>query len=432
MVIAFCVFSCVFVIFVLRGFRAYGGSTILSPIGLFAVFFSFVYFVLPGLQELLKINTLDHDFYGIDSLATVGTIAMPLFYFCLLYTSFFDQIRRDAPLRNLAMKELTQRGFDLGLEPENKGETNAGVVPRVNKGGERVPERMPAPPKPYENRNSPQVERRPSPYLDLPSVRDLYSQFPSSAAKLRRFGSEVFALGSGNADRLPTDLPAGPDYVLGPGDNLIVNLWGGQASRLSRTIDRQGQISLPEAGTIPIGGLNITHAEAAIAEALGTQFKNEHVEISLGRVRTVRVYVVGDVQRPGAYDVSSLSTPLNALFAAGGPTDRGSLRVMRQYRGAQLIREVDLYDFLLHGVRSEIDRLEPGDTLLVPPVGPQVSIAGMVRRPAVYELKSEQGLDQVLDLAGGTLASANLKQITEMCIRDRSRTWSSPCSDFNS
>ena len=85
---------------------------------------------------------------------------------------------------------------------------------------------------------------------------------------------------------------------------------------------------------------------------------------------------------------------------------------MRQYRGAQLIREVDLYDFLLHGVRSEIDRLEPGDTLLVPPVGAQVSVAGMVRRPAVYELKSEQGLDQVLDLAGGTLASANLKQIT--------------------
>jgi protein involved in polysaccharide export with SLBB domain len=126
----------------------------------------------------------------------------------------------------------------------------------------------------------------------------------------------------------------------------------------------------------------------------------------------VRVYVVGDVQRPGAYDVSSLSTPLNALFAAGGPTDRGSLRVMRQYRGAQLIREVDLYDFLLHGVRSEIDRLEPGDTLLVPPVGAQVSVAGMVRRPAVYELKSEQGLDQILDLAGGTLASANLKQIT--------------------
>lgn len=328
--------------------------------------------------------------------------------------AFYDRIRQDAVLRNLVVKELTQRGFELDLGAGTKGATDAdaGAAPQPKKGGARVPERIPVPLAPYENRNSPQVVRRPSPYLDLPSVRDLYSQFPSTAAKLRRFGSDVFSLGTGNADRVPMDLPAGPDYVLGPGDNLIVNLWGGQSSRLSRTIDREGQIALPEAGTIPIAGMNIAHAESAITAALGTQFKNEHVEISLGRVRTVRVYVVGDVQRPGAYDVSSLSTPLNALFAAGGPTDRGSLRVMRQYRGAQLIREIDLYDFLLHGVRSEIDHLEPGDTLLVPPAGSQVSVAGMVRRPAVYELRSEQGLNQVLDLAGGTLASADLKQIT--------------------
>jgi protein involved in polysaccharide export with SLBB domain len=168
---------------------------------------------------------------------------------------------------------------------------------------------------------------------------------------------------------------------------------------------------LPEAGTITIAGLTIAQAQIAIQQALGTQFQNEHVEISLGRVRTVRVYVVGDVQRPGAYDVSSLSTPLNALYAAGGPTNNGSLRTLRQYRGTQLIREIDLYDLLLHGVRSDLDRLQPGDTLLVPPVGPQVSVSGMVRRPAIYELKGEQGLNQVLDLAGGVLVSASLKQI---------------------
>jgi protein involved in polysaccharide export with SLBB domain len=191
----------------------------------------------------------------------------------------------------------------------------------------------------------------------------------------------------------------------------VVNIWGGQSSRLDRPIDRQGQIVLPEAGTITIAGLTIAQAQIAIQQALGTQFQNEHVEISLGRVRTVRVYVVGDVQRPGAYDVSSLSTPLNALYAAGGPTNNGSLRTLRQYRGTQLIREIDLYDLLLHGVRSDLDRLQPGDTLLVPPVGPQVSVSGMVRRPAIYELKGEQGLNQVLDLAGGVLVSASLKQI---------------------
>jgi protein involved in polysaccharide export with SLBB domain len=207
------------------------------------------------------------------------------------------------------------------------------------------------------------------------------------------------------------DLPVGPDYVLGSGDNLVVNLWGGHSDRLSLTIDRQGQIALPEAGTITLDGLTIAQAQSAIQEALGTQFQGEHVEISLGRLRTVRVYVVGDVQRPGAYDVSSLSTPLSALYAAGGPTSRGSLRILRQYRGKQLVREIDLYDFLLRGVRSNVDRLLPGDTILVPPVGSQVSVEGMVHRPAIYELNGEQGLNQVLDLAGGVLASASLKQI---------------------
>jgi protein involved in polysaccharide export with SLBB domain len=207
------------------------------------------------------------------------------------------------------------------------------------------------------------------------------------------------------------DLPVGPDYVLGSGDNIVVNLWGGHSDRLSLTIDRQGQIALPEAGTITIDGLTIAQAQSAIQKSLSTQFQGEHVEISLGRLRTVRVYVVGDVQRPGAYDVSSLSTPLSALYAAGGPTSRGSLRLLRQYHSTQLVREIDLYDFLLRGVRSNTDRLLPGDTILVPPVGPQVSIEGMVHHPAIYELNGEKTLNQVLDLAGGVLATASLKQI---------------------
>ena len=265
----------------------------------------------------------------------------------------------------------------------------------------------------------------------MPSLTDLYSQFPPTKPKLRRFGSEAFLIGNENASsassansaslaspgrtgtpiQLPMDLPAGPDYVLGPGDNLILNMWGGRSSRLSRVVDRQGQVDLPEAGTVMIDGMTMAQAESAIQKALDTQFKGEHVEISLGRLRSVRVYVVGDVQRPGAYDVSSLSTPLGALYAAGGPTSHGSLRILRQYRGKQLVRQFDLYDFLLRGVRSNDDRLLPGDTILVPPAGPQVSVEGAVRRPAIYEINGEQGLSQVLDLAGGLLVSANLKEI---------------------
>ena len=266
----------------------------------------------------------------------------------------------------------------------------------------------------------PQEIQLPNPY-GLLSLQDLYTQIPSAGGTLRRFGSDAFVLGTGNANELPMDLPVGPDYVLGVGDNIAVNMWGGRSDRLSLTIDRQGQIALPEAGTIALDGLTIAQAQSAIQKALGTQFQNEHVEISLGRLRTVRVYVVGDVQRPGAYDVSSMSTPLSALYAAGGPTSRGSLRILRQYRGDQLVRQIDLYDFLLHGVRSNTDRLLPGDTILVPPVGPQVTAEGMVHRPAIYELNGETTLNQVLDLAGGVLATASLKQINVQRIEAHER-----------
>jgi protein involved in polysaccharide export with SLBB domain len=134
-------------------------------------------------------------------------------------------------------------------------------------------------------------------------------------------------------------------------------------------------------------------------------------DVSLSRIRTVRVYVTGDVERPGPYDVSSLSTPLNALYLAGGPTSEGSLRVVLHYRGKQLVQEVDLYDLLLHGVRGDVQRLQAGDTIQVPPLKGQVTIEGMVRRPAVYELNGEKDLAEALELAGGVLPSGTLRHI---------------------
>jgi protein involved in polysaccharide export with SLBB domain len=321
--------------------------------------------------------------------------------------ALYNLIQQDADLRAQVTQDLNKLGYSTNAIPVNNRTVNATGTVRATQ--TRAP--VTTQPTPYVEPDEPQVIRQKDPYGNLPSMRDLYAQLPAATNRLRRFGSDAFILGTGNTNQLPIDIPAGPDYVLGPGDGLIVNIWGGQSNRLDRLIDRQGQISLPEAGTITINGLTIAQAQSAIQKALGTQFQGEHVEISLGRLRTVRVYVVGDVQRPGAYDVSSLSTPLSALYAAGGPTSRGSLRILRQYRGTQLVREIDLYDFLLKGVRSDVDHLLPGDTLLVPPVGPQVSVAGMVRRPAIYELKGEQNLNQVLDLAGGVLVSASLKQI---------------------
>lgn len=250
-----------------------------------------------------------------------------------------------------------------------------------------------------------------SPYPELPSVRDLYAKIPTEDASLRRFGMDIFRNGTGNADTIPIDLPAGPDYVLGPGDGLNIDMWGGVSQRIACTVDREGRVALPEAGTIVVSGLTLAEAESMIQKTLTPQIRNVRVDVSLTRVRAVRIYVVGDVEKPGAYDVSSLSTPLNALYAAGGPTSRGSLRNVQHYRGAKLIRRIDLYEFLLRGIRSDEDRLLPGDTILVPPVGAQITVSGMVRRPAIYEIRNEQDFSQLLELSGGVLVSATLQQV---------------------
>jgi protein involved in polysaccharide export with SLBB domain len=253
--------------------------------------------------------------------------------------------------------------------------------------------------------------RKRNPYSDIPSLYDMYVQASSREREPERFGLEVFRNGTRDSNAIPMDLPVGPDYVLGPGDGLAIDLWGGISQRMLRTVDREGRVSLPEAGPVLVSGHTLAEVQQSVQQILRTQFRDVSADISLSRLRTVRVYVVGDVAEPGAYDISSLSTPLNALFVAGGVTSRGSLRALRHFRGKQLVEEVDAYDLLLHGVRGNLGRLENGDTLLVPPMGPQVTIDGMVRRPAVYELHEEKTLEDALELAGGILPAAALQHI---------------------
>ena len=253
--------------------------------------------------------------------------------------------------------------------------------------------------------------RKPNPYSDIPSLYDMYMQATPRPAVARRFGMDVFENNSQNPYAIPMDLPAGPDYVVGPGDGLAIDLWGGVSRRIYRSVDREGRISLPEVGPLLVSGKSLAEVQQNLQQVLRTQFRNISADVSLSRLRTVRIYVVGDVAHPGAYDVSSLSTPLNALFIAGGPTSGGSLRIVRHFRGNELVQNVDLYDLLLHGVKSDIQRLENGDSVLVPPIGPQVTVEGMVRRPAIYELKDEKDLSSVLGLAGGLLPTATLRHI---------------------
>jgi protein involved in polysaccharide export with SLBB domain len=267
--------------------------------------------------------------------------------------------------------------------------------------------------------DSPKVLRQPAPYR-LRSMHDLYTQVPEQTAPLKRFGSEMFVTrdmtsmtkGMSSSDT-PLDVPLGPDYVVGPGDTLTINMWGGMTQTFTRIINRDGQIMLPDAGSLQVAGLELERAESLIEGALEHQYRNVHVAVTVSKLRSVRVYVVGDVQRPGGYDISSLSTPLSALYAAGGPTSVGSLRVVRHYRGSELIEEVDLYDFLIHGVQKASAHFLSGDTLQVPPAGPQVAVSGAVKRPAIYELKpGGSALGAVIEDAGSLTAAASLSHIT--------------------
>ena len=261
------------------------------------------------------------------------------------------------------------------------------------------------------DRDSSAMVHQPNPYADIPSLYDLYVQAPSRDVPPQRFGTQVFRDGLRDPRSIPMDLPVGPDYVVGPGDSLTIDLWGGVSTKLVRVVDRQGRVTLPEAGPLLVSGHSLGEVQQAVQRAVGTQFRDTNADVSVSRLRTIRVYVVGEVEEPGAYDISSLSTALNALVAAGGVTAKGSLRSLKHMRGRQQLEEIDAYDLLLHGVSPDAQKLENGDSLVIPPVNAQVTVTGMVRRPAVYELNGEKSVADVLELAGGVLPAAALRHV---------------------
>ncbi len=352
---------------------------------------------------------------------------------------FYDQIAANVTLRAKVSAYLRTRGYVPEVEdsaaPENfaGSRTESGFkqaeedeLPTASRQSTRLDHNAvnygEENPRQEEKTNAstdlPAVIRQPAPY-DLQSMRDLYTQVPKLEGGLKRFGSDVFinrAASKSAPDTsglgTPLDIPLGPDYVVGPGDTLAIDLWGSVTQRLTRTIDRDGSILLPEAGSVELAGLSLGKTQNLIEGALKEQYRDVESAVTVSRLRSVRVYVVGDVERPGGYDISSLSTPLSALYAAGGPTTAGSLRILRHYRGAQLIEDVDLYDFLLHGIRKRYARFESGDALLVPPAGALVAIDGAVKRPAIYELEDKKAtLAEVIADAGGFTAAASLSHI---------------------
>ena len=229
---------------------------------------------------------------------------------------------------------------------------------------------------------------------------------PVGVAALKPFGYALF-------NNVPstfapaTDIPVPADYVLGPGDTVNVQLFGNTNAEYFLTVSREGTINFPELGPVAVSGLSFPEMRDTINQRVSEQMIGVRASITLGELRSIRVFVLGDVVRPGSYTVSGLSTMTNALFASGGVEEIGSLRNIELRRSGDTVSTLDLYDLLLHGDTSDDARLQPGDVLFVPPIGPTISVGGEVRRPAVYELKNERNVNEVVQLAGGLKPTAD-------------------------
>jgi polysaccharide biosynthesis/export protein len=222
----------------------------------------------------------------------------------------------------------------------------------------------------------------------------------STGRVLPIFGASLFNLTPSTF--APVDnIPVTPDYVIGPGDELRLEIWGQVNQRGSFTVDRTGSISLPEVGPIHVAGVQFSQLREFLRSQLGRVYRNFDLNINLGQLRSIQVFVTGQARQPGSYSIGSLSTLLNALFASGGPLPQGSLRDIQVKRGNETITHFDLYDLLLRGDKSKDVRLASGDVIFIPDVGAQVAALGSVKTPAIYELREEKSFDQVIALAGG-------------------------------
>ncbi len=223
---------------------------------------------------------------------------------------------------------------------------------------------------------------------------------------LPMYGSELFA----NARAYATDTaqPAPADYVLGPGDEINLQVWGAVEFAGAFTINRNGQIALPKVGTITLSGVSVRNLEGVLQNQLGRVFTNFNLSANLGRLRSIQIYVVGQALRPGTLKVSSLSTLVNAVFASGGPSATGSMRNIQLKRGGRVVSTLDLYEFIARGDKSKDLSLQAGDVIVIPPAGPRVAVTGALDTAAIYELKpGAETIADVLALSGGVPALAN-------------------------
>ncbi|MGA3087232.1 MAG: SLBB domain-containing protein [Terriglobales bacterium] len=211
----------------------------------------------------------------------------------------------------------------------------------------------------------------------------------------------------------PIDLMQVPsDYIIGPGDELQIKIWGQVEADLRVIVDRSGQVYIPQVGQVSVAGIHYGDLEQHLKSAVSKIFRNFSLTVNVGRLRSIQVVVVGNARYPGTYTISSLSTLVNAIFASGGPAPQGSLRHIQVRRDGATITDFDFYDLLIKGDKSKDVRLLPGDVLYYPHVGPLVAISGSVNTPAIYEIKDNSTLSDLIEIAGDLSTVADTSKIT--------------------
>lgn len=240
----------------------------------------------------------------------------------------------------------------------------------------------------------------------------------SSGRLLPRFGANLFSAVPSTFAPLD-NVPVTPDYVIGPGDEVLVRYWGQVEGDHRLMVDREGNIQIPRVGAAAVAGVKLQNLGEHLQAIIGRVFQNFELNVSLGRLRSIQIYVVGRARRPGSYTISSLSSLMNALFVSGGPSNTGSMRRIQLKRGDRTVTEFDAYEFLTKGDRSADRPLLSGDVIFIPPEGPQVAMSGSVNVPAIYELKDKASLAEVIELAGGLSTTAAGQKVLLERIVDR-------------
>jgi protein involved in polysaccharide export with SLBB domain len=242
------------------------------------------------------------------------------------------------------------------------------------------------------------------------------------STSVRQFGYDLFRQPSSTFKPVE-GVPVGPDYVLGPGDEIKIAIWGNVEGQWTVVVDRDGNIAVPKIraqlagypgkpeesstlGVVGVTGLTFQELKNVLYKQFSKYYTGFEMNVSMGALRTIRVYVVGNAEQPGAYTISSLSTLVNALFESGGPSKKGTMRNIQVKRNGKAVVHFDMYDFLLKGDKSRDVRLMPEDVIFIPPVGDLVAIAGNVKNPAIYELKGESKFSDLIDMTGGLTATA--------------------------